>query len=89
MKIYVTNGQGELTQVDGKSVVLELESGKTIELSHERYRADAPESITLWGGRQPQASWKEDETVRQSEQLNLSLIAGNCIDVWPGRAKKQ
>jgi hypothetical protein len=89
MKIFVTDSTGALHEVEGESVVMQLSNGKTVELAECHYRPDAPISVTLWGGRQPQSSWAEDEALRQSEQLNLSLIAGNCVDIWPGRAKKQ
>lgn len=88
MKIYVTDSAGELHQVEGESVVLELDNGKTIELAEFVRQSDRPAAISVWGGRQPLASWTEDDR-HLSEQLNLSLVAGNCVDIWPGRAKKQ
>ncbi|MCS2169771.1 DM13 domain-containing protein [Scandinavium sp. TWS1a] len=88
MKIFVTDSTGALHQVEGETVVVELENGKTLELGEFNYRPDAPHAITIWGGRQPLDSWTEEDR-HLSEQLNLTLIAGNCVDVWPGRAKKQ
>ncbi|WLI78418.1 hypothetical protein Q5705_07750 [Kosakonia sp. H02] len=87
MKIFVTNAQGELKQVEGESVVLELENGKTVELADLSNRLDYPHAVTLWGGRQPQENWTKED-LRLTEQLNLTLIAGNCVNIWPGRAKK-
>ncbi|MGL4726369.1 MAG: hypothetical protein ACRCWW_17995 [Scandinavium sp.] len=88
MKIFVTDSKGALHEVEGESVVLQLENGKTIELAEVNPWCEAPDAITVWGGRQPLDSWTEEER-GQTEQINLSLIAGNCVDIWPGRAKKQ
>lgn len=87
MKIFVTDENGELHPVEGESVVLELENGKTIELAEFTDWPERPNSITVWGGRQPLGSWSEEDR-HLSEQLNLSLVAGNCVEIWPGRAKK-
>jgi hypothetical protein len=87
MKIFVTDENGELRQVEGESVVLELENGKTLELTEFTDRPERPSAVTVWGGRQPQPTWTEED-FHLSEQLNLSLIAGNCVELWPGRAKK-
>lgn len=86
MKIYVTDGSGNLIPIDGTSVVLELENGKTVELAEIPRPEGFPPALTLWGGRQPQPTWTEADRHR-TEQLNLSLVAGNCVDIWPGRVK--
>lgn len=86
MKIYVTDSTGALRQIDGESVVIELDNGKTIEMANDA-QPDRPDALAVWGGRQPQPWWGESER-RLSEQLNVSLIAGNCMTVWPGRVKK-
>lgn len=88
MKIYVTDKGGKLQPIEGESVVLELDNGKTIELAEFIRQTDRPAAISIWGGRQPRETWTEADR-HLSEQLNLSLIAGNCVDVWPGQAKKQ
>ena len=53
MKIFITDNEGNLIPVDGKSVVIELNSGGTIEIAEEYSRDDVPEGINLWGGREP------------------------------------
>lgn len=53
MKIFITDNDGNLIPVDGKSVVVELNSGGTIEIAEEYSRDDVPEGINLWGGREP------------------------------------
>ena len=50
MKIFITDNDGHLIPVDGKSVVIELNSGGTIEIAEEYSRDDVPEGINLWGG---------------------------------------
>lgn len=35
MKIFITDNDGNLIPVDGKSVVIELNNGKTIEIAEE------------------------------------------------------
>lgn len=88
MKIFVTDSAGMLHQVEGESVVLELTNGKTIELVEYNHPGDRPNALSVWGGRQPQESWTEEDR-HLIEQLNLTMSASNCVDIWPGRAKKQ
>ncbi|SNY61942.1 hypothetical protein [Enterobacter sp. CC120223-11] len=88
MKIFVTDSEGVLREVEGETVVLELSNGKTIELAEITDWPERQTAITIWGGRQPLESWTEDDR-HKTEQLNMSLVAGNCVDVWPGRVKKQ
>ena len=45
MKIFITDNEGNLIPVDGKSVVIELNSGGTIEIAEEYSRDDVPEDI--------------------------------------------
>lgn len=86
MKIFVSDSAGALRQIEGESVVLELDDGTTIELAGFDW-PDRPCSVAVWGGRQPQPWWTEKER-HLSERINLSLVAGNCVEIWPGKAKK-
>lgn len=87
MKIFVTDSNGNLHEVEGESVVLQLENGKTIEMAELNPWRDRPNAISVWGGRQPLETWSEEDR-NKVEQINLTLIAGNCVDIWPGQAKK-
>ena len=71
MKIFITDNEGNLIPVDGKSVVIELNSGGTIEIAEEYSRDDVPEGINLWGGREPSPSLSFEEIKARTEGLGV------------------
>ncbi|WP_238817543.1 hypothetical protein [Citrobacter freundii] len=78
MKIFITDNEGNLIPVDGKSVVIELNSGGTIEIAEEYSRDDVPEGINLWGGREPSPSLSFEEIKARTEGLGVYPIAANA-----------
>ncbi|HCB1820242.1 hypothetical protein [Citrobacter freundii] len=83
MKIFITDNEGNLIPVDGKSVVIELNSGGTIEIAEEYSRDDVPEGINLWGGREPSPSLSFEEIKARTEGLGVYPIAANALRVFP------
>lgn len=83
MKIFITDDGGNLIPVDGKSVVIELKNGKTIEIAEEYGRDDIPEGINLWGGREPSPSLPFEEIKARTESLGVYPIAANALHVFP------
>ncbi|AHY12946.1 MULTISPECIES: hypothetical protein [Citrobacter] len=83
MKIFITDNDGNLIPVDGKSVVIELNNGKTIEIAEEYGRDDIPEGINLWGGREPSPSLPFEEIKARTESLGVYPIAANALHVFP------
>ncbi|ELB7898447.1 hypothetical protein RH801_005067 [Citrobacter freundii] len=83
MKIFITDNEGNLIPVDGKSVVIELNSGGTIEIAEEYSRDDVPEGINLWGGREPSPSLSFEEIKARIEGLGVYPIAANALHVFP------
>ncbi|KWZ89270.1 hypothetical protein, partial [Citrobacter freundii] len=83
MKIFITDNEGNLIPVDGKSVVIELNSGGTIEIAEEYSRDDVPEGINLWGGREPSPSLSFEEIKARTEGLGVYPIAANALHVFP------
>jgi hypothetical protein len=83
MKIFITDNDGNLIPVDGKSVVIELNSGGTIEIAEEYSRDDVPEGINLWGGREPSPSLSFEEIKARTEGLGVYPIAANALHVFP------
>ncbi|ELT3495757.1 hypothetical protein RZ024_21740 [Citrobacter freundii] len=83
MKIFITDNEGNLIPVDGKSVVIELNSGGTIEIAEEYSRDDVPEGINLWGGREPSPSLSFEEIKARTEVLGVYPIAANALHVFP------
>lgn len=83
MKIFITDNDGNLIPIDGKSVVIELNNGKTIEIAEEYGRDDIPEGINLWGGREPSPSLPFEEIKARTESLGVYPIAANALYVFP------
>ena len=83
MKIFITDNDGNLIPIDGKSVVIELNNGKTIEIAEEYGRDDIPEGINLWGGREPSPSLPFEEIKARTESLGVYPIAANAQHVFP------
>ncbi len=83
MKIFITDNDGNLIPIDGKSVVIELNNGKTIEIAEEYGRDDIPEGINLWGGREPSPSLPFEEIKARTESLGVYPIAANALHVFP------
>ena len=83
MKIFITDDGGKLIPVDGKSVVIELNNGKTIEIADEYGRDDIPEGINLWGGREPSPSLPFEEIKARTESLGVYPLAANALHVFP------
>lgn len=83
MKIFITDNDGNLIPVEGKSVVIELNNGKTIEIAEEYGRDDIPEGINLWGGREPSPSLRFEEIKARTESLGVYPIAANALHVFP------
>lgn len=83
MKIFITDNDGNLIPVEGKSVVIELNNGKTIEIAEEYARDDIPEGINLWGGREPSPSLPFEEIKARTESLGVYPIAANALHVFP------
>lgn len=83
MKIFITDDGGNLIPVDGKSVVIELNNGKTIEIAEEYGRDDIPEGINLWGGREPSPSLPFEEIKARTESLGVYPLAANALHVFP------
>ncbi|MDO8232986.1 MULTISPECIES: hypothetical protein [Citrobacter freundii complex] len=83
MKIFITDNDGNLIPVEGKSVVIELNNGKTIEIAEEYGRDDIPEGINLWGGREPSPSLPFEEIKARTESLGVYPIAANALHVFP------
>lgn len=83
MKIFITDNDGNLIPVDGKSVVIELNNGKTIEIAEEYGRDDIPEGINLWGGREPSPSLPFEEIKARTESLGVYPISANALHVFP------
>lgn len=83
MKIFITDDGGNLIPVDGKSVVIELNNGKTIEIAEEYGRDDIPEGINLWGGREPSTSLPFEEIKARTESLGVYPLAANALHVFP------
>lgn len=83
MKIFITDNDGNLIPVEGKSVVIELNNGKTIEIAEEYGRDDIPEGIILWGGREPSPSLPFEEIKARTESLGVYPIAANALHVFP------
>ncbi|HGW6103360.1 TPA: hypothetical protein ACNIQM_001474 [Citrobacter werkmanii] len=83
MKIFITDNDGNLIPIDGKSVVIELNNGKTIEIAEEYGRDAIPEGINLWGGREPSPSLPFEEIKARTESLGVYPIAANAQHVFP------
>ena len=83
MKIYVTDNDGNLIAVDGKSVVIELNNGSTLEIAEEYSRNDVPEGINLWGGREPSSFFSTEEIIAKTECLGVYPIAANALHIFP------
>lgn len=83
MKIFITDDGGNLIPVDGKSVVIELNNGKTIEIAEEYGRDDIPEGINLWGGREPSPLLPFEEIKARTESLGVYPLAANALHVFP------
>ncbi|WP_213133915.1 hypothetical protein [Citrobacter sp. FP75] len=83
MKIYTTDNDGNLIPVDGKSVVIELNNGRTIEIAEEYSRNDIPEGINLWGGREPSSFLSEEEIITKTECLGVYPMAANALHIFP------
>lgn len=83
MKIFITDDGGNLIPIDGKSVVIELNNGKTIEIAEEYGRDDIPEGINLWGGREPSPSLPFEEIKARTESLGVYPLAANALHVFP------
>lgn len=83
MKIFITDNDGNLIPIDGKSVVIELNNGKTIEIAEEYGRDDIPGGINLWGGREPSPSLLFEEIKARTESLGVYPIAANALHVFP------
>ena len=83
MKIFITDDGGNLIPIDGKSVVIELNNGKTIEIAEEYGRDDIPEGINLWGGREPSPSLSFEEIKARTESLGVYPLAANALHVFP------
>lgn len=49
MKIFITDNQGNLVPVDGKSVVIELNNGSIIEIAEEYSISGVPTGINPRG----------------------------------------
>lgn len=55
MKIFTVMKDGDLKPLQGRSVVVEFEDGKILELtdSQQPLPPAIPDGMTIWGGREP------------------------------------
>lgn len=85
MKIFIAEQNGDLTSHTGKSIVVEFDDGKILELaeSPEPLSQAVPDGLQVWGGREPS---KEIANMKRS-QLNITLVAANGVIVAPCREK--
>ena len=83
MKIFITDNDGNLIPVDGKSVVIELNSGGTIEIAEEYSRDDVPEGINLWADENPPLHSLSRKSKPEQKALGVYPIAANALHVFP------
>jgi len=78
MKIFAVDQNGALTPYAGKSLVIQFNDGKILELNErpESFPASMPEGLTVWGGRVNDL---------QQSQLNITSVASNGIVIAPCR----
>lgn len=83
MTIFTVEQEGELKPHQGKSLVVEFDDGKILELTacQQPLPPSIPEGLEIWGGRQP----SEDAPAVKHAQLNITSVAGNGILVAPCR----
>jgi hypothetical protein len=83
MKIFTVMQDGALEPQQGKSLVVEFEDGKILELtdSQQPLPPTIPDGITIWGGREP----SEHAPAMKHAQLNIISVAANGIIVAPCR----
>lgn len=81
MKIFIAEQDGDLMLLKGKSIVVEFDDGKILELaeSAELLPQAVPDGLHVWGGREPS---KETRS-----QLNITSVAANGVIVAPCREK--
>lgn len=85
MKIFIAEQNGDLTLHKGKSIVVEFDDGKILELaeSPEPLPQAVPDGLHVWGGREQS---KETANMKRS-QLNITSVAANGVIVAPCREK--
>lgn len=84
MKIFITDTAGDLRQVEGESVVIMLDNGRTLEITPELNPSAQGKQAVIWGGRVPKEGMTIETLKKQTERLILSPSAANCVSVRPG-----
>lgn len=81
MNIFIPSQNGDLTPYHGKSIVVEFDDGKILELTKSlgSLPESIPEGIEIWGGRVP----SQATASMKHSQLNVTPVAANGIIVVP------
>jgi len=79
MKNFVVEQNGDLTSHKGKSIVVEFDDGKILELAESPapLPPTVPDGLHVWGGREP----SEATAGMKILQLNISSVSANGIIV--------
>ncbi|MBO8208203.1 hypothetical protein [Acinetobacter nosocomialis] len=79
LTMFVTDENAQLLPIKEKNVVIELKSGKTIEVLEDY----AKKGLLVWGGREPISGLSIEQLKERTESLGIYPMASNVIYVFP------
>jgi len=79
MVMSICDKDGSLQPVNDKNIVLELNSGKQLEIQKDY----ASRGVLVWGGREPMQGLSMEELKERTKSLGLYPVAANVIHVFP------
>lgn len=85
MKVELKNTTGENQSLEVTSLVINLSSGETIEISEEKQGRPKhlSEGITIWGGRIPLENATHEELKASTRMLGIYPLAANTLHIFP------
>ncbi|KNC94858.1 hypothetical protein [Trabulsiella odontotermitis] len=84
MEIFISDQDDTRRSVDTSNIVIELKSGKTLELLQDY----AKRGLLIWGGREPVPGLPIEDAVKRTEGLGMSPKAANVIHVFPYKIQR-
>ncbi|ELW81944.1 TPA: hypothetical protein PJH62_003148 [Acinetobacter nosocomialis] len=79
LTMFVTDENAQLLPIKEKNVVIELKSGKTIEVLEDY----AKKGLLVWGGREPISGLSIEQLKERTESLGIYPMASNVIYLFP------
>lgn len=82
--VFSADSAGNLTPIDGQSLVVQFPDGRSMEITWDRHPDDPrPMAIAVWGGLSPKEEWSGATIEENTASLMVMPSAANVVLISP------